>query len=63
MVESLPANAGDPGSSPGMGGSHMPRIYIYIFYFLDKKFKDKVKEIFSVLHSNFSVPLLLHLLG
>ena len=25
MVESLPANAGDAGSSPGLGRSHMPR--------------------------------------
>ena len=25
MVESLPANAGDTGSSPGLEGSHMPR--------------------------------------
>ena len=25
MVESLPANAGDMGSGPGLGGSHMPR--------------------------------------
>ena len=25
MVERLPANAGDTGSSPGLGGSHMPR--------------------------------------
>ena len=25
VVESLPANAGDKGSSPGLGGSHMPR--------------------------------------
>ena len=25
MVENLPANAGDVGSSPGLGGSHMPR--------------------------------------
>ena len=25
MVESLPANAGSAGSSPGLGGSHMPR--------------------------------------
>ena len=25
MVETLPANAGDTGSSPGLGGSHMPR--------------------------------------
>ena len=25
MVESLPADAGDTGSSPGLGGSHMPR--------------------------------------
>ena len=25
MVESLPANAGDTGSGPGLGGSHMPR--------------------------------------
>ena len=25
MVESLPANAGDTGSSPSLGGSHMPR--------------------------------------
>ena len=25
MVESLPANAGHTGSSPGPGGSHMPR--------------------------------------
>ena len=25
MVGSLPANAGDMGSSPGLGGSHMPR--------------------------------------
>ena len=24
VVESLPANAGDAGSSPGPGGSHMP---------------------------------------
>ena len=24
MVESLPANAGDTGSSPGLGRSHMP---------------------------------------
>ena len=25
VVESLPANAGDMGSSPGLGRSHMPR--------------------------------------
>ena len=25
MVENPPANAGDAGSSPGLGGSHMPR--------------------------------------
>ena len=25
MVENLPANAGDSGSSPGLGRSHMPR--------------------------------------
>ena len=25
MVESLPADAGDAGSCPGPGGSHMPR--------------------------------------
>ena len=25
MVESVPANAGHTGSSPGLGGSHMPR--------------------------------------
>ena len=25
VVESLPANAGDTGSSPGLGGSHMSR--------------------------------------
>ena len=25
MVENLPANAGDTGSNPGSGGSHMPR--------------------------------------
>ena len=25
VVESLPANAGDTGSSPGLGESHMPR--------------------------------------
>ena len=25
VVESLPANAGGTGSSPGLGGSHMPR--------------------------------------
>ena len=25
MVESLPANAGDMGLSPGLGGSHMPQ--------------------------------------
>ena len=25
MVESLPANAGDTGSGPGLGGSHVPR--------------------------------------
>ena len=25
MVENLPANAGDTGSSPGLGGSYMPR--------------------------------------
>ena len=25
MVENLPANAGDTGPSPGLGGSHMPR--------------------------------------
>ena len=24
VVESLPANAGDTGSSPGLGGSHVP---------------------------------------
>ena len=24
VVESLPANAGDTGSSPGLGRSHMP---------------------------------------
>ena len=27
MVESLPANAGDTGSSPGLGGSHVLRSY------------------------------------
>ena len=25
VVEGLPTNAGDTGSSPGLGGSHMPR--------------------------------------
>ena len=25
VVGNLPANAGDMGSSPGLGGSHMPR--------------------------------------
>ena len=25
VVENLPANAEDTGSSPGLGGSHMPR--------------------------------------
>ena len=25
VVENLPANAGDTGSSSGLGGSHMPR--------------------------------------
>ena len=25
MVENPPADAGDTGSSPGLGGSHMPR--------------------------------------
>ena len=25
MVEGLPASAGDAGSGPGLGGSHMPR--------------------------------------
>ena len=25
VVEGLPANAGDTGSGPGLGGSHMPR--------------------------------------
>ena len=25
MVESLPANAGDAGLGPGLGGSHVPR--------------------------------------
>ena len=25
VVESLPANAGDTGSGPGLGGSHVPR--------------------------------------
>ena len=25
VVENLPANAGDKGSGPGLGGSHMPR--------------------------------------
>ena len=25
VAESLPANAGDTGSSPGLGRSHMPR--------------------------------------
>ena len=25
VVENPPANAGDMGSSPGLGGSHMPR--------------------------------------
>ena len=25
MVENLPANAGDTGLSPGLGGSHVPR--------------------------------------
>ena len=25
VVENLPANSGDTGSSPGLGGSHMPR--------------------------------------
>ena len=27
VVEGLPANAGDTGSRPGLGGSHMPRSY------------------------------------
>ena len=27
MVENPPANAGDTGSSPGLGRSHMPRSY------------------------------------
>ena len=27
VVENLPANAGDMGSSPGLGRSHMPRSY------------------------------------
>ena len=26
VVENLPANAGDTGSSPGLGASHVPRI-------------------------------------
>ena len=25
VVENLPVSAGDTGSSPGLGGSHMPR--------------------------------------
>ena len=25
MIENLPANAGDTGTSPGLGGSHVPR--------------------------------------
>ena len=25
VVENLPANAGETGSTPGLGGSHMPR--------------------------------------
>ena len=25
VVENLPANAGNTGSSPGLGGSHLPR--------------------------------------
>ena len=25
VVENLPANVGDTGSSPGLGGSHVPR--------------------------------------
>ena len=25
VVENMPANAGDPGSSPGLGRFHMPR--------------------------------------
>ena len=25
VVENMPANAGDTGSSPGLGRSHMPR--------------------------------------
>ena len=25
VVKNLPANAGNTGSSPGLGGSHMPR--------------------------------------
>ena len=25
VVKNLPVNAGDTGSSPGLGGSHMPR--------------------------------------
>ena len=25
VVENLPANAGDTGSRPGLGGSHMPQ--------------------------------------
>ena len=25
VVENLPASAGDTGSSPGLGGSHMPQ--------------------------------------
>ena len=31
VVENLPANAGDTGSSPGLGRSHMPRRNMVIF--------------------------------
>ena len=30
VVENLPANAGDTGSSPGLGGSHMPQLRVHM---------------------------------
>ena len=39
MVENLPANAADTGSSPGLGRSHMPvgRLSLWLFLLRDGK--------------------------
>ena len=44
MVENPPANAGDMGSSPGPGRSHIKKKYIYIYIQVIKRRKKERRE-------------------